>query len=218
MISPEWVSAIATSAAALSIFYAAARQRRSAPLLYFDFSGSNGHFNWTTRELDISRKGIIRNLSSAQDTISQIGVMVWKPRKRQYDYFALPGSLKVINKEGQTFMPPFNIPARVAVSIEVEVKALKLGEEITGRLKQLRLHPSSGMQLCFETTDKSWFNEKGKLVDIQSAHLLSFKQTNKMDWWRISPLITRQFWRNEWLLTKSMNRHTIRRLTRLIGL
>lgn len=218
MISPEWVNAIATSAAALSIFYAAARQRRGAPLLHFDFSGSNGHFNWTTKELDISRKGIIRNLSSAQDTISRIGVAVWKPRKRQYDYFALPGSLRVINKDGETFTPPFNIPARVAVSVDVEVRTLKLNEEFTERLGILKLHPSSVMQLCFETTDRSWFNEKGKLVDVQSAHLLSFKQTNKMDWWRISPLITRRFWSNEWALTKSMNRHTIRKLTRLIGL
>jgi hypothetical protein len=209
-MTPEWIQAIFTAIAAVSVLYGAANQRKNAPNLKFEFQGASWHYDG--EKLTLSREGLIRNLCNAQDTISRVAIVFWEKRYRRYKFFSVARAITVVDQNGSPFTPPFNIPARMTSRVTVKVRDLHVGLGTNDDVS------AGDFQVCFETTDGSWFNESGKLIDIKSAHTIWVMRSNGLVGWVAKSWLNKRFWDLDWKLTKSMNDHTRRKIFSFFGL
>ena len=170
-------------AALLGIPYLIGVNRGQRRHFELTFEGSNGQVvNQETGEYEWGFVGIIKNRSRAENTIVRVYLVVWKNRKKNsYLRFGFANTTlnKITNSEQQVYTPLY-FKAREAMRLAVRIKSVINGTAdekilsetipaIPGRT-DLRL-PKHNYQLCFEDIDGNFFDQKGRLVNIDEANL-----------------------------------------------
>ncbi len=175
--------------ALIGVPYLIVSHRSDRQNLKFIFSSSAGNYNAGTDEYKWETGGIIKNCSNKENTIVRIYRIVWKNLKRNSYLANSLANIEVLDlASNEKIILPLYLLHKRAYKLRVTTKFNVRGtsdERILSEREEIMpgsriFLPKHRYELCFEDIDGNFFDQRGKLVNLEEADL----------WWTLENTFT----------------------------
>lgn len=192
------IPSAASFTAIVGLFYLIGAYRSKRPHFDFLFSHQIGTYNSSTDKYSWQISGVIKNRSLNENTIIRIYRVVWKNKKKN-SYLA--NSLANIQVKNKTTNKSINLPLyflkKQAFSLEISTQFIVKGttdEQLLREKQEIAPHifiPKYKYELCFEDIEGNFFDQQGRLVNMNEANLwwTRVNTFENLKNWNLSPFV-----------------------------
>lgn len=207
--------------------YTIVQASKKRPRLKFDFSGMSGSgIKKSDAVGDYYRfefSGTIKNRSTETNSISKIYLVVWADNKKRNSALRLGFGGVLLDSSKNVLSLPLELPSRTGKKLEIIFEIPVTGTSDERLLKEFipvgdsgRFYlPKHKYELCFEDTDENFFDQQGRLRNLNEINLRwtltnTIKELQKGN---IAPFLKHMF-----QIQKSRILFTLKRISYQIGL
>lgn len=163
--------------------YTIVQASKKRPRLKFDFSGMSGSgIKKSDRVNEYYRfefTGTIKNRSSEANSISKIYLVVWADNKKRNSALRLGFGGILLDANKKVLPLPLELPPRTGKKLQIIFEIPVTGTSDERLLKEFipvgesgRFYlPKHKYELCFEDTDENFFDQQGRLRNLDEINL-----------------------------------------------
>jgi len=163
--------------------YTIVQAARKRPRLKFDFSGMSGSgakkSDTVNEYYRFEFSGTIKNRSSETNSISKIYLVVWADNKKRNSALRLGFGGILLDSNKNVLSLPLELPPRTGRRLKVIFEIPVTGTSDEKLLKEFipvgesnRFYlPKHRYELCFEDTDENFFDQQGRLRNLEEINL-----------------------------------------------
>jgi hypothetical protein len=163
--------------------YTIVQASKRRPRLKFDFSGMSGSgVRKSDRVSEYYRfefTGTIKNRSSETNSISKIYLVVWADNKKRNSALRLGFGGILLDANKNVLSLPLELPPRTGKKLQIIFEIPVTGTSDERLLKEFvpvgesgRFYlPKHKYELCFEDTDENFFDQQGRLRNLEEINL-----------------------------------------------
>jgi hypothetical protein len=223
----DTILAIGSVSGLLVLPYTIVQASKKRPRLKFDFSGMSGSgvkkSDAVGEYYRFEFSGTIKNRSTETNSISKIYLVVWADNKKRNSALRLGFGGVLLDSSKNVLSLPLELPSRTGKKLEIIFEIPVTGTSDERLLKEFIPVGNSGRfylpkhkyELCFEDTDENFFDQQGRLRNLNEINLRwtlpnTIKELQKGN---IAPFLKHMF-----QIQKSRILFSIKRISYQIGL
>lgn len=163
--------------------YTIVQSSRRRPRLKYDFSGVSGSgvkkSDAVNEHYRFEFSGTIKNRSLETNSISKIYLVVWADNKKRNSALRLGFGGILLDSRNNVLSLPLELPPRTGKKLKIIFEIPVTGTSDERLLKEYipvgesgRFYlPKHNYELCFEDTDENFFDQQGRLRNLEEINL-----------------------------------------------
>lgn len=175
----QYILSLGSVSGLLVLPYTIVHASKRRPRLKFDFSYTSRSEVREDNEYGdcccLTFSGTIKNRSSDTNSISKIYLVVWVDNKKRNSVFRLSFGGILLDEKEKKLTLPLELPPRTGKMMQIYFKIPVTGTSDERLLKEhlpdVYNLPKYRYELCFEDTDENFFDQQGRLRNLEEINL-----------------------------------------------